>query len=394
MSRRLFVLSIPLSAMVIFGMVAFTVKGPKADDSGERRFTKAIPAQGAVKAPADSEAAGARPTGSRAVAKVQILKPVAAADGEPLAAIPTLEELFEDLEIEINVQKIELGRRLFHDTRLSSDDSLSCASCHDLRYGGIDRATSATGVNGQIGPINTPTVFNAVFGISQFWDGRAASLENQADGPPNAKGEMASNWKQILAKLGADGRMLDAFKTAYPEVKSATDLKAEHALSAIADFERTLITPGSRFDEYLDGDLKAITAEEYTGYKLFKDIGCVQCHYGASVGSKAFQPLGAKKQYFTTDAHFSEVDLGRFNVTKSERDRFVFKVPSLRNIDLTGPYFHDGSKKSLDDAVRAMAFYQLDKDLSDDETRLIVAFLKTLTGDWSGKPLDEHQNRK
>jgi cytochrome c peroxidase len=353
-----------------------------------------------AKGPSESAAAPtkAAPTAQEAPAPVQaslVVKRVKAdASAEPLQPIPSIEALFEELEIDFDPKKVELGRKLFHDPRLSNDDTLSCASCHDLRYAGADRAISATGVRGQIGPINTPTVFNSVFGISQFWDGRAASLEAQADGPPNAAGEMGSSWPQILGKLKRDATIVEAFQAVYPEIKSGDDLKTEQVLSSIADFERTLVTPDGRFDRYLKGDIDALTDEEYSGYQLFKSSGCTTCHYGVAAGGKAFQPLGAKRNYFEHRLPLTHVDMGRFNVTKDERDRHVFKVPTLRNVELTAPYFHDGSQPTLEAAVRSMSRYQLDKEMSDEEISLIVQFLKTLTGEYTGKSLADHQNTK
>ena len=314
--------------------------------------------------------------------KDELIKPI------PL----TVEDYHDDEEIDYDENWVKLGKRLFHDTRLSSDDSVSCASCHDLRYGGVDRAITATGIHGQIGPINTPTVFNSSYGFTQFWDGRAEDLEKQADGPPNAPNEMGSNWKEILEKIRADKIYLEMFKKAVPdEVKKESDIKEAHLMQMIAAFERTLITPNADFDKYLRGQEDAISEVAKKGYEVFKDKGCIECHNGAAVGGKSYQKLGRKKAYFTKGTH-TTVDLGRYNVTKKKKDKFHFKVPTLRNIELTAPYFHDGSQKTLRDAVVAMSDHQIDIPLDDKEVDQVVEFLKTLTGEYQGKSLKAHQN--
>jgi cytochrome c peroxidase len=310
-------------------------------------------------------------------------------DDEPLAALPTLEEVAEALELDMTPERVTLGRQLFHDTRLSKDMTVSCASCHDLRFGGIDRTPTAVGIYGQVGPINTPTVFNAALGIAQFWDGRAKDLAEQASGPPQAAGEMGSNFAEITSRLQQDKAIVAHFQRAFPEeVKAPADVTTERVLTAIATFEATLLTPGSRFDRWLGGEA-TLTDDELAGYALFKQVGCVQCHYGPAVGAKAFQKLGHKHDFFSA-RQLTHVDNGRFNVTKDERDRHTFKVPSLRNIDLTGPYLHDGSVTTLREAVEVMAHYQLGTELEDTQTDQIVAFLKSLTGTWDGRPLQAH----
>ena len=304
---------------------------------------------------------------------------------DPISPVPSVEDVFEELEVDYEPAMITLGERLFHDPRLSSDDTLSCASCHDLRYGGVDRAPTLTGIHGQVGPINTPTVFNSVFNVSQFWDGRAKNLEEQAGGPPVAPGEMGSTWDEILGKLRRDERYAAAFAESFEDVETAADIKKSHVLEAIATFELTLITPGCRFDRWLEGDKEAISETEARGYELFKSVGCADCHYGPVVGGKTYQRLGSKREFFTDPRVVSHVDQGRFNVTKDERDLHFFKVPSLRNVELTGPWFHDGSQKTLDSAVKMMARHQLDVELNDADTAAIVAFLRSLTGYYKGR---------
>lgn len=316
-----------------------------------------------------------------------VVSPPSKPESEPIQPIPSQQEMLEEMEVEFHPERAHLGELLFHDTRLSTDNTISCASCHDLRYGGIDRAPTAMGIRGQRGPANTPTVFNSVFNIAQFWDGRAADLVAQAGGPPLAQGEMGSSWTEILDKLRADKSMVSSFQKAFG-VATSGDIRQEHVLEAIAQFEITLTTPDSRFDLWLKGDAKALTQPELEGYALFKEVGCSTCHYGVHAGGRTFQRLGAKREFFTDAGRISHVDQGRYNVTKDERDKHVFKVPSLRNVAMTGPWFHDGSMPTLTAAVQTMARHQLDIELSDGQTERIVAFLHTLTGKWRGRSLD------
>ena len=272
-------------------------------------------------------------------------------------------------------RKVELGERLFNDVRLSRNDTISCASCHDLGNGGDDGQRRSSGVGGAESAINAPTVFNSGLNFVQFWDGRAASLEDQIDGPIHHPDEMGSNWPAILRKLSGDPDYVRTFAKIYPEGLS------EHAAKdAIATFERTLVTPGARFDRFLRGEAAAITPAEREGYALFKSLGCISCHQGRNVGGNMFQTFGVMGDYFADRGSPTPADDGRFNVTGDARDRYVFKVPSLRNVALTPPYFHDGSAATLGQAVAVMAWYQLGRRLKEREVGLIVAFLKTLTG--------------
>lgn len=313
-------------------------------------------------------------------------------DNELIEPLPnTVEELFEDyLEMDYEPAKISLGQALFHDTRLSTDNTISCASCHDLRYGGIDRAVTATGVRGQVGPINTPTVFNAVFNVHQFWDGRAADLEAQADGPPNAGGEMASNWVEITGKLEQDGNIMSMLHAAFPDADFSEGIESKYWLQAIAEFEKTLITPNAPFDQYMLGDEDAISEGAKEGYQIFKDLNCVECHNGIAVGGKSMQRLGRDRPYFND--HTAAANLGRFNVTGDEADRNVFKVGTLRNVAVTGPWLHDGSQESLNSTVRVMAEYQLGVTLTDGQAERLVLFLESLTGEFEGQSLNRIQN--
>jgi cytochrome c peroxidase len=280
--------------------------------------------------------------------------------------------------------KADLGERLYHDKRLSADDTISCASCHDLAKGGTDNETFSDGVGGRVGVINAPTTFNAALHFAQFWDGRAATLEEQAAGPPMNPVEMGStSWDQVVAKLNRDRAFRKEFERAYPEGFSAKTIT-----DAIAQFERTLLTPGSRFDRFLTGEGSALTDEERRGYDVFVKSGCASCHVGELLGGKSFEPMGRRADYFEARGdRLTEADNGRYNVTKDEKDRHVFKVPTLRNVARTSPYFHDGSKRTLIGAVDAMGAFQLGAPLPAADAKAVVKFLEALTGEYRGRPL-------
>lgn len=301
--------------------------------------------------------------------------PAHAQSEEPIRPIPQT--------IKLDAKKVALGDKLFHDKRLSKDNTISCASCHPLERGGVDGGVGSTGINGVKGPINAPTVFNSGFNFRQFWDGRAGSLEEQAAGPIHNPKEMGSNWNEVIGKLSGDAALVAMFKDAY-----ADGLQPKNVQDAIATFERSLITPNSRFDRYLRGDSAALKEDELRGYQLFKNYGCVACHQGVNVGGNMFQVFGVMGDYFAKRGGVKEADLGRFNVTKNEADRNMFKVPGLRNVALTAPYFHDGSAKTLNDAVDVMFKYQLGRVAPQQDKELIVKFLHTLTGEFRGQTLD------
>ena len=297
--------------------------------------------------------------------------------GEPIQPLP--------LKVAVDDKKIALGQKLFHDTSLSGDNTLSCASCHDLTKGGTDQAKVATGIKGQQGPINSPTVFNAMYNVTQFWDGRAKDLQTQAAGPVANPGEMGEQWDNVIAKLKQIPEYQDAFQTIYEQ----QGLTKETVTDAIAGFEQSLVTPDSRFDKYLRGDKGILTTDEKSGYELFK-LNCASCHNGPAVGGLSFEKMGVKQDYFKLrGGQITEADNGRFNVTKEEKDRHFFKVPVLRNVEITYPYFHDGSVNNLNDAVRIMGQVQRNKNFNDTEINNIVSFLKTLTGTYSGKSLKQ-----
>ncbi|MDR3369400.1 cytochrome-c peroxidase [Rhodoferax sp.] len=285
---------------------------------------------------------------------------------------------------ELSAEKVELGKRLFFEKRLSHDNSLACDGCHDFARGGGDHLPTAIGVGGQRGSVNTPTVFNASLNFVQFWDGRAANLEEQAAGPVHNPLEMASSWEEAIPKLSTDKGYREAFQHLYPQ-----GITGETIVDAIATYEQTLLTPNSPFDRFLRGDQSALGERALTGYRLFLEYGCASCHQGVLLGGNMYQRFGVMGSYFK-DRHTVKsipADLGRFNVTGREEDRYVFKVPSLRNVAVTAPYFHDGSVASLEEAVSIMGRYQLGRELSAPDVLAISAFLRSLTGEWEGKPL-------
>jgi cytochrome c peroxidase len=269
-------------------------------------------------------------------------------------------------------RQISLGRTLFFDVRLSANNSQSCNSCHavDRGRGGVDNEPTSPGAFGKRGGRNSPTVLNAGFHATQFWDGRAQDLVAQAKGPILNPIEMAMPSEEaVVKKLSAIPEYEPLFAQAFPDEKKP--LTYENIARAIAAFERTLVTR-DRFDDFLKGADRALNAQEMNGLDLFVTIGCTACHNGPLLGGNSYQKLGLIHSYKTDD-------LGRFVVTKEDDDKFKFKVPSLRNIDLTGPYLHDGSKGTLDEIVRDMAWLQLDRKLTEPEVKAISAFLKTLT---------------
>ena len=296
-----------------------------------------------------------------------------------------------DLSLPYDEAKAALGFKLYHDTRLSVDNTVSCASCHGLNTAGVDNKQYSEGVEGKLGGVNAPTVYNAVYNFVQFWDGRAVTLADQAAGPPVNPVEMASpNFDAIVAKLNKDKKFVREFKKVYPEGLSQATIT-----DAIEQFERTLITPNSRFDKYLRGDNTAITAEELEGYELFKKYNCATCHVGKNLGGESYELMGLRKHYFADRGlELTEEDNGRFKQTGVERDRHRFKVPGLRNVALTWPYYHDGTRTSLKEAVCAMGTYQSGVELTDEEEDKIVAFLNTLTGEYQGKLLTNANEQK
>lgn len=272
----------------------------------------------------------------------------------------------------ITPAKVALGRMLYYDARFSKNHDISCNSCHALDAFGVDGEVTSPGHRGQRGDRNSPSVYNAALHIAQFWDGRAADVEEQAKGPVLNPVEMAMpSADYVLRVLRSIPGYAPLFEEAFPG--EADPIRYDDFARAIGAFERGLTTP-SRFDAFLEGQDTALTDREVEGLASFVSVGCIQCHVGAAVGGGSYQKLGRNLPYATEDP-------GRFKVTGDEADRFFFKVPSLRNVEKTGPYFHDGSIASLDEAVRLMGRHQLGVELTREQQRAIVAFLASLTGD-------------
>ena len=283
---------------------------------------------------------------------------------EPVLPIPPAPD--------IAPEKLELGKQLFHETALSgASRKVSCATCHALERGGTTGRPPAGIVSAESEPYDIPTVFNAAHQFAHFWNGRAQSLEAVIQASIRAENVMDGSWDAIIPALAENPDYVARFEQVYPEAGLA-ESSVEDALTS---YVRSLSTPNAIFDRWLAGEELPPAALE--GYELFKELGCVRCHQGAGVGGNLFASFGA---YLSTRERVASSDLGRFTVTNDESHRYQFKVPSLRNVALTAPYFHDGSVATLEEAVRTMALYQLGQPLSDTEAQSIVAFLETLTG--------------
>ena len=273
---------------------------------------------------------------------------------------------------QVNLALAELGKKLYFDPRLSKSGFISCNSCHNLSMGGTDNLKTSIGDRWQQGPINAPTVLNSSLNVAQFWDGRAADLKAQAGGPIANPGEMAFTHTLAVSVLESIPQYVTEFKLVF----GADGIDIDKVTDAIAEFEKTLVTPNSPFDQWLLGDEDALTDKELAGYQLFKSSGCTACHNGPAVGGNSFQKMGIVEPYQST----SPAE-GMSGVTGKDADRFKFKVPTLRNVEMTYPYFHDGEAETLAEAVDVMGRLQLGKKFSEEENAQIVAFLKTLTGD-------------
>ena len=295
---------------------------------------------------------------------------------EPIQPIPH--------RLPVDEAKVALGKTLFNDARLSADSTVACATCHAMDKAGTDNARFSEGIRKQLGDVNAPTTFNAVFNFVQFWDGRAADLQEQAGGPLLNPIEMGSkDWDEIVARLAADAELTAKFRAVYPDGWSGKNIT-----DAIAEYEKTLISPDSRFDRWLRGDKSALTAAEVEGYERFKAYRCASCHVGKSMGGQSYEYLDLKKDYFA-DRGGKPLgsDKGRFNASGKEEDMHRFKVPNLRNVELTHPYLHDGTVTTLDEAVRIMGIYCSGLDVPQKDRALIVGFLRTLTGQHEGRPV-------
>ncbi|MDD3007975.1 MAG: cytochrome-c peroxidase [Arcobacter sp.] len=279
---------------------------------------------------------------------------------EPITPIP--------LEVKVDIKKANLGKELFFDTILSKDDTISCHSCHLLTQGGDDNLQFSLGIENKIGNLNAPTVLNSTFNFVLFWNGRAKNLQEQALGPITNPIEMGHSFEELIKKLEKT-KYKDKFNSIYKD-----GITSFNITDAIAEYEKTLITPNAPFDRYLRGEKNAISKETKEGYELFKNQGCIACHHGINVGGNLYAKFGVISQ-LQSDSK------GRFEVTKNELDKYYFKVPTLRNIELTAPYLHDGRIDNLEEVVKFMAHYQLGKSLSQEDVNKIVLFLKSLTGE-------------
>ncbi len=311
---------------------------------------------------------------------IAVLLTVSGCGSQPSAAIDPADLTdFEALPEQIPAsagapteEQVALGRMLYYEPRLSLSQDISCNSCHDLANYGVDGAPTSTGFKGQHGDRNSPTVYNAAGHMAQFWDGRAADVEEQAKGPVLNPVEMAvPSEEHAIAVLTSMPEYVTAFQQAFPD--EAAPVTFDNMAKAIGAFERKLTTP-ARWDEFLNGNQDALTEQEKVGFNTYVSVGCPTCHAGALMGGDLYQKLGLMEPYG------DESDPGRYNVTHDDSDKMVFKVPSLRNVEKTGPYFHNGKVASIEDAVAEMAQLQLGKKLSDAEIGATVAWLKTLTG--------------
>ena len=353
-------LSICISIALIFGAIACN-SGPSEEELAAQKKAAADKAA-AVKAAADKAAAEklAAEQAQRRATAAQQARAVFSAIKAP--AKPT-----EGAE----AAKVKLGQMLYHDKRLSKNHDISCNSCHDVNNYGVDGKPTSPGHKGQLGGRNSPTVFNAYAHDKQFWDGRAADVEEQAKGPVLNPIEMAMpSEKAVLKVLKSMPEYKKAFKAAFP--KERRPVTYQNFANAVGAFERQLATP-ARFDAFLGGDDSALSAAEQDGLATFMEAGCMACHAGPLLGGKGFQKLGVLKPWP------NQKDQGRFEVTKEETDRMMFKVPSLRNIEKTGPYFHDGQTASLTEAIKMMGAHQLGRELSDEQAASIATFFASLT---------------
>lgn len=272
-------------------------------------------------------------------------------------------------KIEYNEPKAKLGKKLFFDTVLSANNTVSCATCHNLEIGGDDNLRFSFGIHGQEGFMNAPTVFNAIFNFRQFWNGRARTLQEQAKGSIQNKLEMAHDLDKLVLNLQKDAHYQKEFSSVYDN-----GISADNIVDAIAEFEKTLITPNSKFDRYLNGQKNILNEQELRGYELFMNKGCIACHNGVNVGGNMYAKIGIVEQQQLPHK-------GLYDITKNQDDMYMFKVPSLRNIEHTAPYGFIGQYETLEETVFDIAYKQLGIELSEKQVNDIVAFLKTLSGE-------------
>lgn len=331
---------------------------------------------------AEDRARAAREAQAKAAASAAAAKAAPVIDKSDLGFFKVVPAKYESQLNPITDAKVTLGRMLYFETRLSLGQDVSCNSCHDLAKYGVDNEPTSPGHKGQRGGRNSPTVYNAAGHTAQFWDGRAPTVEEQAKGPILNPIEMAMpDEASVIKVLKSIPGYEPLFKAAFPDDKDP--ITYDNLAKAIGAFERQLTTP-TRWDKFLAGDEGALTDLEKAGFAKFAKLGCPTCHNGANVGGHLFQKLGLVKPWP------DESDLGRYDVTKNDSDKMFFRVPSLRNVDKTGPYFHKGQLATLEEVVRKMAWHQLGQELTDNDVTELVAYLKSLTGelpkDYIAKP--------
>lgn len=326
------------------------------------------------------------PEGTASVVALMVALGMACVSGSSVAAGSAVPFKPLPLQIHLDQRKVKLGERLFGDVNLSSERSLACASCHQIEKGGMDNLPLSAGRNGELRDRNTPTIFNVAFNYRMHWDGATSTLEEGARKAITVGQGMT--WPVLLERLNADQGYRRAFRDIYGDQPSEFSV-----IDALVQYEKSLTTPNSRFDRYLRGDESVLSKDELAGYRLFRSYGCAGCHQGVNIGGNVFQKFRVFSEVEWPNGRTGKVDPGRYAVTGRDRDREVFRVPSLRNIALTAPYLHDGSIETLEDTIRFMARGQLGRELTDQDTQLIVKFLGTLTGEYAGVPLSEYQEK-
>jgi cytochrome c peroxidase len=286
------------------------------------------------------------------------------------------------LTVEFDAERAALGEVLFGEPRLSGDSKVACTDCHLAGHGLADEKPRSIVGGRPATAVNTPTMYNVRYLYKLGWGGKYESLETHIDNLMKNPKVMASSWELATSHLSEVASYRDKFASVFKDGLTPSNVR-----SAILEYERSLVTPNAPFDRYLRGDAKAISREAKEGYAMFKSYGCSSCHQGMAIGGNVFERFGVLRDFFADRGHFDDADLGRFNVTQKEQDRFVFRVPSLRNVALTAPYFHDGSATTLETAVANMANYQLGRELDEHDKAVLVEFLRSLTGEYRGKPL-------
>ncbi len=295
---------------------------------------------------------------------------------EPIFPIPQV--------VLVNIKKAELGEKLFTDTRLSKNNQVSCASCHQLKSGGDDNLPLGLSLSAEQNIVNTPTIFNSQFNFRQNWDGSAKTLAEQIDGVIHSQDEFNTDWDSILYVLAKDKELSTEFYNVFNN-----GITRQNIIDALVEYEKTLITPNSPFDRYLKNEENSLTEEEIRGYLTFKELGCISCHQGINIGGNLYQKFGVFYNYIAERGNIKKADYGRMNITDRYVDAFVFKVPTLRNIAVTAPYLHDGSAETIEEAISIMGKTQLGRNLTIEEIRLLKSFLYTLTGEYNNTSLDE-----